>query len=140
MSVVSQSFYNDNLSQITIQPLTNILNIECADGNNLPYTGYIEVEISTGEDLPKANSHTCLLLVTPDTKFSERTPVILGTNILNELLKECKSNFGEQFLQRAKMFTPWFLCFRTIVLREKELTKNKNRIGLIRSAVAQKVF
>ena len=89
VSVVSQSFYNDNLSQITIQPLTHILNIECADGNNLPYTGYIEVEISTGEDLPKANSHTCLLLATPDTKLSERTPVILCTNILNELLNEC---------------------------------------------------
>ena len=51
VSVVSQSFYNKNLSQVQLRPLTEILYIECANGNLLPYSGYIEVEINTIEGI-----------------------------------------------------------------------------------------
>ena len=45
VSVVSKQFYNIHVSSVTVQPLTNIIHIECADGNSLPYKGYIDVEI-----------------------------------------------------------------------------------------------
>ena len=44
VSVMAESFYRENFSHINIQPVGDILHIECADGKNLPYDGYIEIE------------------------------------------------------------------------------------------------
>ena len=44
-----------------------------------------------------------------------------------------KNEHGERFLQISNLTTPWYLSFRCILLRERELQKNNNRIGLIRT-------
>ncbi|XP_053372981.1 uncharacterized protein LOC123532109 [Mercenaria mercenaria] len=139
-SLIAESFYKNHLTDIELQPLKEILHIECADGSKLPYLGYIQADINIPNGLPKSQDHTCLFLVVPDTNYSSRTPVILGTNILEILVEECKNNFGEQFLQKSNLHVPWYLCFRTIVLRKKKLQQNKNRIAIVRSAVPHKVL
>ena len=45
VSTISQQFFEDHLNHLQLQPLDSILNIECADGQSLPYLGYIEVDI-----------------------------------------------------------------------------------------------
>ena len=47
---------------------------------------------------------------------------------------------GQQLLQCAALQTPWYLAFRCLVLRDKELKKNGNRIAIIRSAELQKII
>jgi hypothetical protein len=42
-----------------------------------------------------------LFLVSQENKYSTTTPVILGTNILMELLNDYKKQYGEQFLKKA---------------------------------------
>ena len=54
-------------------------------------------------------------------------------------MSECKENFGEQYLQRAELHNPWYLSFRMLHIREKELAKNKNRVALVRCAEAEKI-
>ena len=139
VSVIAESFYKDNFKDVPLQPVGQLINIECADGEKLPYKGYIETEISVIKGLPKAKPLPCLLLVTPDTEFSKMTPIILGTNILNEFMNECHTNFGDQYLQRAALHTPWLLSFRAISMREKELRKNKNRLAVVKCALAEKL-
>lgn len=56
MSLVSESFYREHLSNIEVRPIEDILNIECADGQNLPYMEYIEVEISITTGLPESKA------------------------------------------------------------------------------------
>lgn len=51
-SLVSETFYREHLSSIELRPIEDILNTECADGQNLPYLGYIDVEISITTGLP----------------------------------------------------------------------------------------
>lgn len=121
VSVISESFVKKELKSIEIQPLNNILKIECADGQELPYIGYVEIDLRINKGLPQSTLKHCLFLVSPDTNYSKRVPVIIGTNILHEFLTECKSNFGETFLQKANLFTPWYLSFRTMAIREKVL-------------------
>lgn len=140
VSVLSESFYEQHLKEMThIRPLQEIIYIECADGQRLPYLGYIEVDLMIENGFPMSQKQTCLFLVAPDTKYSATTPVILGTNILSELLQECRNNAGEQFLQKANLHVPWYLCFRTMVLREKNLKQSNNRIAIVRSAQSHKV-
>jgi len=139
VSLVTETFYKNNLSDIEIKPVGDILNIECADGENLPYKGYIATDIRVESGLPNSNTMKCLFLVTPDTSYSSRTPFVLGTNILNEFMDNCKSQFGDQFLQKAKLHTPWYLSFRSIAIRQKELQRNNNRIAIVRCAATSKI-
>jgi len=140
VSVLSESFYKEHFSDIDIQALDDLIRIECADGQLLPYLGYIEVEISAAEGFPRTDPVMCLLLITPDTNYSSNTPIILGTNILQEFLNNCKDSYGNQFLQKANLFTPWYLSFRTMVLRDKELKRNHNRIAIIRSSISERIL
>ena len=133
-SSISRSFMEKHLPDITLKKIDQLLNIECADGSQLPYLGYIEVSIKIAAGLPDSQPKDCLLLVIPDSPYSERTLVILGTNILHEFMNDCKANFGSNFLELPGLQTPWYLCFHSIVIRDRELERNKNRIAVIRSA------
>lgn len=40
---------------------------------------------------------------------------------------------GARFLQNAALTTPWYMTFRCLAMGEKELTKNNNRVAVIRT-------
>ena len=46
VSTLSKEFYDRHFQDQQIHPVTNILNIECADGKDLPYEGYIELDLN----------------------------------------------------------------------------------------------
>ena len=46
VSTVSETFYKSNLSDLTMHTLEFSLKIECAEGQHLPYLGYIEIDYS----------------------------------------------------------------------------------------------
>lgn len=139
VSMLSQSFYKEHLGNLELEPLQEILNIECADGEQLPYLGYGLVDMDVGSSLEKSDSRVCLFLVVPDTSYSSRTQVIIGTNILNELLGEYRQNFGPKFLQKAKLHTPRYVSFRSMVFIERKMKKTEDRIAIIRSAAQQRI-
>ena len=45
VSTVSQSFYDQHLTDLPIRSLNEII-IECADGKPLPYSGYVMVQVN----------------------------------------------------------------------------------------------
>lgn len=89
---------NEHFSNFKIEPLKAFINIECADGEQLPYEGYINLSIRIRDGLPEAEPRQWLFLFSPDTNHSATTPVILGTNILNN----CKYKYRPHLLQKAK--------------------------------------
>ena len=132
---MSEAFHSEKLSHLPVQPLQDFLNVECADGESLPYSGYIAADITApGVGLGKKHSQPCLLLVVPDSRYNAKVPVLLGTNILEQFLDMSREKFGHSFLQAAKLHTPWYLSFRGMVIREKELARRKNRLGIVNSA------
>lgn len=139
VSTVNINFYNSNLNHLEMRPVSEILNIECADGKTLPYHGYIETTLNT-KGIPKQEDLVCLFLVVSETPYNSKTPILLGTNILNELMASCKQNFGELFLQKASLFTPWYLAFRCITVRNQEVKRNKDKIAIIRSAEPSQII
>ncbi|MCG8048820.1 MAG: DDE-type integrase/transposase/recombinase, partial [Candidatus Thiodiazotropha taylori] len=118
--------------------MNDILKLECADGNSMPYSGYIQVQLSSG-GIPSDHIQDCLFLVVPDTDYNKTVPLIIGTNVLEVLLHHCKSELGENFLQNSALHTCWYLAFRCLVIRERELKKNKNKLALIRSAESRSI-
>ena len=45
-----------------------------------------------------------------------------------------------EFLQRAKLHVSWYLSFNCLVGQDRELKRNKNIIGLVKSAVPEKII
>lgn len=119
-------------------PLNNLLRLECADGSTMLYLGYMQVKIhSVG--IPTNHVQNSILLVVPDTDYNKNVPILIGTNVLEEFLNNCKQTIGVNFLQNAALHTCWYLAFGCMVIRERELKKNKNRLAIVRSAETQNI-
>ena len=141
ISTVSETFYKEYLQHLPIHPVQDILRIECADGSPLPYSGYIEVDLVapcvSEESAPILPS---LLLVVPGNSYSQRVPLLLGTNVLEPLMQRTRNAHGSKFLQNASLQVPWYLSFRCISVQEKDLQRNHNRLGVVKSALQEPVY
>ena len=129
VSTMSEQFYNQYCSNTPIEPLMDFIRIECADGQPMPYLGYIEGTLEM-KGIPQEHQLiTGLFLIVPDSQYNREVPLLIGTNIMSEIMKDLRGNYGPRFLQEAKLYTPWFLAFRCITMRKKDLEKRHNKIG-----------
>lgn len=144
VSTISHQFYTTNFKHLPLQPVQEILNIECADGNQLPYDGFIELDLSIlnheGESNQDTRLQQCLFLVIRDSKYNSTVPVLIGTNILASYIDELESYYGTKYLQDAQLFTPVYLALRCLTLRERKLRKYDNRLAIVKSAETQKIL
>ena len=51
----------------------------------MPYSDYVTLEI-TSTGIPSDNIQECIFLVVPETDYNKTVPVLIGKNILDELL------------------------------------------------------
>jgi hypothetical protein len=125
VSTISELYYQQHLAcSLPLKTINEILDIECAGGSQLPYSGYIEVNINTPGSTN--NFNTYLVLVVPDSNYKHHIPLLIGTNVLNTM----HQLHGDKYLQNAALTTPWYLTLRYIALHEKELKKNKKKTDL----------
>ena len=139
VSTISHGFYQQYLSHLPMEPLDSVLHIQCADGSPLPYLGYIVVELHVHGISQSRTMDSCCFLVVNDTEYHRSVPALIGTNVLTRLMDQTRNAHGDRYLQSADMHTPWFLAFRCLSLREKELTKHQHRLALIKSAERRKI-
>ena len=66
---------------LIIQPLNRLLSIKGAGGHQVPYLGYVEIQLYSMEIQLK--EFPALMLIVPDTAYHQRIPVLLGTNVLH---------------------------------------------------------
>lgn len=77
VSTISKTFYEQNFNHLELLPLDNFIKLECADGQTMPYFGYIQVDILP-VGIPTEQVLTSILLVVPDTDYNKTVPVLLG--------------------------------------------------------------
>ena len=137
VSTMSISKYNEIFSDKPIQPLNHLnLDIEGAGGHNLPYSVYIETEVTVPGLLNNVN---CLMLIVPDTRYAKRVPVILGTNVLTPVMETARSEFGIKFQQKANLSGSWHLVFRCMCIQHREAQRANGRLCIVKSAVTHRV-
>ena len=90
VATLSHTFYREHLSHLELKPLHSLLNIECAEGKQLLYEGYIETDIYIN-DLDE--THICVFLVIPDSPYHMEVPILLGTNILTSIMNTYKKTW-----------------------------------------------
>lgn len=141
VSTISKSFYDSYLAHTTqLLPIGEQLEVECADGQALPYLGYVSVNFATC-GLPSTDVlRDCLFLIVPDSDYNTRVPILIGTNILNRLLDILRDEYGSRFLQDADVHAPFYMAFRCLTLRERQLQRNGNRLAVLKLAEATRVL
>ncbi|GFS15246.1 retropepsins domain-containing protein [Elysia marginata] len=68
--------------KLSVLPVKDFLHVECANGQALPYDGYVTMSVS----LPNSSASTCIALVIPNENATGAAQLILGTNALPSLL------------------------------------------------------
>ncbi len=76
--------------------ISDLLTVQSAGGNDLPYHGYIEFDVS----LPVTDTFIFEIfvpvLIVPDTEYNSRVPFLVGTNVLNHVSK-CSGDISPLF-------------------------------------------
>lgn len=88
VTTIPHSFYKAHLSDFPLEPLKNLLEVEGANGQAVPYLGYIELTLKFPKEFIGAEVEVpTLALVVPDlTSFSQ---ILVGTNSLDVLYGKC---------------------------------------------------
>lgn len=132
VTTVTQSFYNQNLADQQIRSLNNLLEVESANGQNVPYLGYVEVTITFPKDFVGVSMEVpTLALVIPDFLSAFQPSVLIGTNTLDELYKD----FSQQ---KPHYFSPSYgykQILKTLEQRQRQCVEGN--IGLVRLAEKQ---
>ncbi|KAK3104940.1 hypothetical protein FSP39_013542 [Pinctada imbricata] len=140
ISTISRSAYEKFLSFYPLEPVTDLLMIKCADGESLPYDGFITATLSTKNTALTEEPLEAIFLVVPDTDYHAYVPALIGTNILDVLWSTAKKTCGNRFLQTANLTTPWYLALRCISIRERDLTRTNQVLAIVKSAEREDII
>ena len=102
ITTISESYYEKHFQHIPLLPLDDIFKLECADGNFMPYTGYMQAQISS-VGIPSGHVQDCIFLVVPETDYNKNIPMLIGPNVLSEFLSHCKNKLREIFFPKFSL-------------------------------------
>lgn len=89
VTTVPESFYKQKLSSHDIKSLNNLLEVEGAAGQAVPFLGYIELAVTFPKDFLEIDIEIpTLALVVPDVHPDNQSPVLIGTNTLDVLYEK----------------------------------------------------
>lgn len=128
VTTVPKSFYDQYLDEQQIKPLHNLLEVEGANGQSVPYLGYIEVGVTFPREFLGAEFEVpTLALVVPDIQTSSQSLLLIGTNTLDVLYEMYSED-------KPDNHQPVPYGYRTVLkvleLRQKQCTDGN--IGLVR--------
>ena len=141
ISTVSQRFAELYLADVEIQPLNKLLTIECANGQSLPYIGFVEIdlELDVPSDVALSEPLSVMMLVVPTTPYGSQVPVLLGTNVLRPLIERYKEMFGNRYTDVTRYSSSLELVFRCMNVHEKELSRHEGRISVLKCITSSPV-
>lgn len=128
VTTVSWSFYEQHLSEQPVHSLDDLLEVEGANGQSVPYEGYIEINVTFPEFFENDVEVPTLALVVPDAKVHTESLVLIGTNTL-DVLYEQYSKSKSSYHQPSPF--GYRVVLKTLELRQKQTTDG--HLGLVRS-------
>ena len=129
VTTVSQSLHTTHLSHLPIYPIRDLLDIEGAGGQEVPYSGYIQVSIDFPENImgKPVKVHT-LALVVPDHRPHIPVPALIGTNTLDPLYEDCAPTQNERHRSNSGNCSP---LIKTLYNRFK-MNQQNGRVGTVK--------
>lgn len=127
VTTVSQSFYDSHLSDCQLHPVSDMLEVEGANGQAVPYLGYIQLHVKFPEEFIASQPEVqTLALIVPDTRSSSSMPVLIGTNTLDPLYEQfCDGNNVI-----SNIYCGYQQVLRTLQLRRHQSTEGQ--VGIVK--------
>lgn len=126
VTTVPQSFYEQHLPDLTIHPLGDLLDVEGANGQLVPYLGYIELSVTFPKDFVGADMevHT-LALVIPHIRSAVHEQVLIGTNTLDALYADLQED------PNHSTFQPLPYGYRAVlrILQQRQTSSTSSSLG-----------
>lgn len=123
VTTVAKSFYQTHLSERPIKPISDILEVEGANGQPVPYLGYVEVDLKFPKALLDSEPEIATLaLIVPDLRSNSGVPLLIGTNTLDPLYDQC---CDESSLPQNSSCYGYKQVLRTLKLRRKQATSGE---------------
>lgn len=127
VTTVSQTFYDTHLSDHTIHPVSDLLEIEGANGQCVPYTGFVQINVKFPKELILSEPEIqTLALIVSDVRSNNSIPILIGTNTLDSLYKR----FCDEMLPDSNMYYGYYHVLKTLQLRHKQTIDG--RLGLVK--------
>lgn len=129
VTTISKSFHESHLSHRPIFPIQDLLDIEGAGGQEVPYLGYVQANIHFPEDvMGKAERVVTLALVVPDHRTNMDVPLLIGTNTLDPLYAKCAQNKFGKYSSRASH------CFQLVkhLYQRYKIHQQNGRVGTVK--------
>ena len=128
VSSMSLSYFNENFEAEELMPLDDLLHVTAAGGHDLPYHGYVIVELAFGGksygDFP--------LLVVNDTAYNTRVPLLIGTNVLTKVKEDLLSAEGVRFVQKSSLPSAVLCSIQSMCLSHKRLIESNGVMSSVR--------
>lgn len=123
VTTVAKSFYQTHLSEHSIRPISDILEVEGANGQPVPYLGYVEVHLKFPKALLESEPEiSTLALIVPDLQSNSGVPLLIGTNTLDPLFDQyCE----ESSFSHSSPCHGYNYVLRTLQMRKKQATSGK---------------
>lgn len=127
------SFYNKHLHNQPIQPLHDLLHVEGAAGQKVPYLGYVNIFVKFPKDFAGENFEvSTLALVVPDAHPDIPATVLIGMNTLEPLY--------ELYLDEPEEFQPschgYRAVLKTLRLSHQQKDDGNDNLGVVRLSKA----
>ena len=118
ITTVAKWFFDKHFKDLPVETFGEELQINLADGTPLQYLGVVSLNLAFLE-VDETFCFPTPVVIVSDTEFNQSCPVLLGTNVIDAYKSELESKFGNQFIQRAKISTPWKLALQCMNLNHK---------------------
>lgn len=120
VTTISKSFHDSHLASHPICPLANLIEVEGAAGQRVPYIDYIEIDIFFPDTFTgSSKTVSTLALVVPDSSASVHVSVLIGTNALDVLYEGFSEEIGGPVLENC--------AYAVLIQHLHSLYKNKTR-------------
>lgn len=127
VTTVSNSFYNQYLSDQTIYPVSDILEIEGANGQSVPYAGYVQLNVQFPKEFIASEPEVqTLALIVSDVRSNSNIPILIGTNTLDPLYEQ----FCDDISPQANPYCGYQQVLKTLQLRHKQ--NSDGRLGFVK--------
>ena len=129
VTTIPQSFYEQYLSELTIHPLHNLLDVEGANGQTVPYLGYVELSITFPREFVGSDVEIdTLALVIPHLRSASKQQVLVGTNTLDNLYSNVNAD------PNLSVFEPLPVGYKAIlkVLEMRQRNSMGKSLGLVK--------
>ncbi|KAK2879334.1 hypothetical protein Q8A73_005098 [Channa argus] len=120
------SDYLRRLQTALNKPVSDILEVEGANGQCVPYTGYVQITIKFPKEfIPSEPEIQTLALIVSDVRSNSSIPILIGTNTLDPLYEQVCDNIS----WRPNFYCGYLQVLKTLQLRHRQ---SSGRLGLVK--------